>query len=52
MDVTMLIDAIFEIATFAAIAFLGLGAGLSLPDLLPHVGDAKDARSPLHLETY
>lgn len=52
MDWIVLIDALVEIGTLAATAFLGMGAALSLPDLLPRVGDAKDAPSALHLETY
>jgi hypothetical protein len=52
MDFTVLIDALFEIGTYAAIAVVVVGAALALPDLLPHVGDAKDAPSALHPETY
>jgi type II secretory pathway pseudopilin PulG len=52
MDLIVMIDGLFEIGVLIATAIVGMGAALSLPELLPHVGDAKDARSALHVETY
>jgi hypothetical protein len=52
MELTTLIDAFVEVGILIGLGIIGMGAALSLPDLLPHVRDAKDARSALHPETY
>ncbi|MCX7891058.1 MAG: hypothetical protein N2544_01655 [Burkholderiales bacterium] len=52
MDMVVLIDALFEAGWVMALVFLAAGAALCLPDLVPHVGERPETRSPLHTETY
>ena len=52
MDIASIIDALVGIGRLLAFGIMAAGAALSLPTLLPHVGDPARLRSALHFDTY